>query len=147
MDKKSKNKGLIIIFLLLAFLYRFVPFRAIQVVGNSMYPTYNSGEFVIISKSKNKISNIRTNDIIVLFLEEKKYIKRVVAIEGDTVSSFNGQLQVNNMLYSDCSFSSKDIIVLGKEEFFVVGDNASVSIDSREYGIIKRSDIVGVVKN
>ena len=126
---------------------------------DSMLPNYHDGDYLIINKRA--YSGSRTperGDIVVLkaSLEGKKLlIKRVIAIEGDTLE-FDGRGNV----YLNGELLSEDYIkdpgqtypnggsmsyVLGSNEVFCMGDNRLVSLDSRspDVGVISTSDIVG----
>lgn len=88
----------------------------------------------------------------------KRVIKRVVGIPGDTVAFIEGKLYVNNELDARAELydypgglkltgngSRNYAYTLGAEEYFIMGDNRSVSIDSEDYGPIKSSWIEGKV--
>lgn len=67
------------------------------------------------------------------------YLKRVVAIEGDTVESIDGKIYINGEVYIDDtkgfshSYKENYKISLGEKECFVIGDNFDASFDSRRW--------------
>ena len=147
----------IAITLLVAFtLVYFVGLRT-SVVGQSMAETLNGGDEILVNRFVYKVTNPKPNDII-LFLpngNEKShyYIKRVIAVPGDTVLIENGVVYVNGKTFDeDVDVASieeaglaAEEITLGQDEFFVLGDNRNNSEDSRyaNIGNIKKEYIIG----
>ena len=104
-----------------------------------------------------KVTNPKQNDIIVFLPNgnEKShyYVKRVVAVPGDTVLIQDGALYVNGELFDeeievasmeDAGLAAEEI-TLGEDEYFVLGDNRNNSEDSRyaNIGNIKKEYIIG----
>lgn len=122
--------------------------------GPSMEPTYYDGE-VVHSKTV-KINEIKRGDVILLYPQTifigPIYIKRVVAIPGDTVQIKDGKLYVNEeeikSTFPDMEYSgvAENKITLDESSFFVLGDNRNNSNDSRQLGPISFSHIIGIVK-
>jgi len=114
----------------------------VAVRGDSMEPTLHSGQNLILSQSE-KIAN---GEIIVFpkpsnwgTAEEAQpeLIKRVIAIPGDTLSYEDGKLLVNGELVFDlenesynCGLQDGYTHKLGSSDFFAMGDNHTVSLDS-----------------
>lgn len=147
----------IAITLLVAFtLVYFVGLRT-SVVGQSMAETLNGGDEILVNRFVYKVTNPRPNDIIVFLPNgnEKShyYIKRVIAVPGDTVLIENGVVYVNGKPFDeDVDVASieeaglaAEEITLGQDEFFVLGDNRNNSEDSRyaNIGNIKKEYIIG----
>lgn len=128
-----------------------------QIVGSSMYPTYQNEQIVILKKFYYKIFNIKRFDVVSLKYNDTKYlIKRVIGLPGDTIEYKNNKLYVNNELieedFLDNNVITKDfnLIELGYSVipdgmYFVLGDNRSDSLDSMDFGLIKKEDILGKV--
>lgn len=129
------------------------------VVGQSMTETLNSGEEILVNRFIYKVTNPKPNDIIVFLPNgnEKShyYVKRVVAVPGDTVLIADGKLYVNGELFEEeadvedmeeAGLASEEI-TLGADEYFVLGDNRNNSEDSRyaNIGNIKKDYIIGKV--
>ena len=124
-------------------------FGIMQVMGNSMYPTYKSGDCVFINKRLGSLLDIKKDDIIVFNdpVNNIQCIKRVVATKNDIVKSCNGELQVNDTIYYGCKYTMNEVISVKDGEFFVIGDNYQVSVDSRNIGVIEYKRIIGKLIN
>lgn len=147
----------IAITLVLAFsLVYFVGLRT-SVVGQSMAETLYEGDEILVNRFIYKVTNPEPNDIIVFLPNgnEKShyYVKRVVAVPGDTVLIEDGTIYVNGEPFEE-EIKAADIeepglvseeITLGAEEYFVLGDNRNNSEDSRyaNIGNIKKEYIIG----
>ena len=140
------------------------------VEGVSMSPNYESGHYIIINKMYNNFWNIERGDVLVFippsersdnwkkytgfFDPRKKYIKRVIALPGETIKLENHKVFVKkegeedfvqlSEPYIKNSGTTKSIeTILKSDEYFMLGDNRSSSYDSEEWGAIKKSDILG----
>lgn len=147
----------IAITLLLAFTFVYFIGLRTSVVGQSMAETLNGGDEILVNRFIYKVTNPKPNDIIVFLPNgnEKShyYVKRVVAVPGDTVLIEGGALYVNGELFEEeidaasmeeAGLASEEI-TLASDEFFVLGDNRNNSEDSRyaNIGNIKKEYIIG----
>ena len=77
------------------------------------------------------------------------YIKRVIGVPGDTVAVQDGKVFVNGVavdepyIRGETNGSNDGTVVLGRDDFYVMGDNRGNSADSRLHGALPRSAIVG----
>lgn len=115
-------------------------FPVVQLEGTSMSPTFESGD-VVISVSGAPISS---GDIIAFYNNNTIYVKRVVAVGGDVVDiDGEGQVYVNDQLLSEPYLLEKargscDIPLpyqVPLDQYFVLGDHRSASVDSRHAAI------------
>ncbi len=122
--------------------------------GDSMSPAYRDMQFVLIDRH----SGLYTyGDVVTFHCEnlDAALVKRIVACPGDRVMIGNGTLYVNDVVSQvfpepgifEYSGLADDIVYLGDNQYFVIGDNLEESRDSRyeEVGIINESDIIGKV--
>ncbi|WP_414051295.1 signal peptidase I [Macrococcus animalis] len=145
----------------------FVPY---QVSGDSMAPTFEDKERLIINKISTWTNGLDRGDVIVFHANEKKdYIKRLVGLPGDKIEykedllyvngkvveenylKANRELAINDNLTEDFTVSElthsggKNEIPDGR--YLVLGDNREISLDSTkpELGLIKQDSVVGKV--
>ncbi len=128
-----------------------------SVVGQSMSETLNNGDEVLVNRFTYILTDPKPNDIIVFLPNgnEKShyYVKRVIAVPGDTVLIQNGEVYVNGEPFAeevdvsaieDAGLAGEEM-TLGNDEYFVLGDNRNNSEDSRyaNIGNIKKEYIIG----
>ena len=124
----------------------------LQIYGNSMAPTLKEKEIVISVKG----SSFRTGDVVAFYYNNKILVKRVIANPGDWVDiAEDGTVYVNNtaldepyvndLAYGDCNITLPYQVPEAK--IFVMGDNRSVSVDSRNtaVGCVAEEQIVGKI--
>jgi len=131
-----------------------------QVRGVSMQPTFETGDYILTSRITYKFRHIERGDVIVFKSPQNpdiEYIKRVIGLEGDTVLIKNGQVYVNGVQLSEHYIKTETSPIQGglvqenvpltipKDHIFVLGDNRNESSDSRVFGPIKISSIIGNV--
>lgn len=147
------------IFAVVLMAYAFVTYVGSKttVVGQSMAETLEDGDNILVNKLSYLVLDPKPNDVIVFLPNgnEKShyYVKRVIAVPGDTVQIKNGTVYVNGEQFAERIESekieepelAKDEIVLAKDEYFVLGDNRNNSEDSRysNIGNVKKEYIVG----
>ncbi len=147
----------------------------IRVDGLSMTNTLKDGEIVLATKWDYLLGDPQRNDIVICRYPGRMnergakqinisgalaldmytlFVKRLVALPGDTVEITGGHLYVNGQLVEDPEFMASvpndfSLRKLGEDEYFVMGDNRYSSHDSRadDVGPISRSAIMGKVKN
>ncbi|MDF2800353.1 MAG: signal peptidase [Anaerocolumna sp.] len=164
-NKPSKSLGRDILEMLLYFtfvivfvvlVHQFVG-QQIEVNGSSMENTLHSRDHLILEKISYETGDPERFDIIVFkpYSDQNKtfYIKRVIGLPGDSVHIIGSDIYINNELLEE-KYGKDPIedggianepIVLGEDEYFLMGDNRNNSTDSRDprVGIVNRSQILG----
>ncbi len=126
-----------------------------NVIGVSMEPNLYNGQTIFVDRFSYVLSSPQKGDVIVFLpngnVNAHYYVKRVIAVPGDTVQIIEGRLYVNGKLQED-EFDkmadagiAENAVFLKKDEYFVLGDNRNSSEDSRSANIgpVKREDIIG----
>lgn len=145
--------GLIAGFVCIKFIFLFAGVKT-----ESMEPALKPGDKIVI----NRISKIRNGDIIALRSpaeDDKIVISRIIASEYETVEIRNKVVYINEKMYDIVSESTRDSsniypmkfcyrdnmppVRMGRNEFFVLGDNFDRSFDSRIFGKVSKSAIIG----
>jgi signal peptidase I len=113
-------------------------FRTVEVKGDSMEPTFHSGQHLLISRAYWLVGPIKRNDIIVMKKPDtgETIIKRVYGMPGDTVDFYN--------VPENWSLANGEYTVPA-DSYFVLGDNRPVSEDSRTFGPVKANLVLGKV--
>jgi len=122
----------------------------VRVESISMEPNLYEGEFVVVNRLAYRWGSPQRGDIIVFHFPnnpQKRYIKRIIGVEGDVVSVTDGQVFVNDLpLYEPYLASAPSYVgewVVGPGELFVLGDNRNNSNDSKNWGTLKMDAVVG----
>lgn len=122
----------------------------VRVDGNSMLPTLENGEFVLVSKLSYTLGEFKRGDIIVFHFPpnpKEELIKRVIGLPGDRISARHGQVYVNDIplnepYIADAPYYSGDWVVT-EGHLFVLGDNRNNSNDSKDWGLLPHENVVG----
>ena len=127
------------------------------VSGTSMSPTFETGHYLIVDKISWQLHVPARYDVVVMIFPKdttKDFIKRIIGLPGETVTIKNGVVSIVNSAHPqgfvlDQSFvkypKNDDTmsITLKNDEYFVMGDNRAGSYDSRYWGPLPKSDIIG----
>lgn len=145
---------IIIILVICYFIVTFVGQRTV-VSGDSMMPTLKDGDNLIVDKLSYRWKDPERFDVVVFDYQEDRYfIKRIIGLPGETVQIMNGQVYINGILLESDLYGNEimlnagraaEPIIVGEDEYFVLGDNRNGSKDSRSYevGNVKRETIEG----
>ena len=118
----------------------------IRVNGASMNPTLNDKDIMLLDEISYRFSDIERFDIVVVKEEDEYLIKRVIGLPGETVEYKNDKLYIDGKYVKE-DFKHKETFdfstTLGKDEYFIMGDNRTNSTDSRVFGPISRDKIMG----
>ncbi|MBT3934575.1 MAG: signal peptidase I, partial [Bacteroidetes bacterium] len=147
-------------FFLIVYLFFMQPH---QVNGRSMFPTFYSGDYVLTDKISYKTGQPERGDVIVFHAPPEAgcptgtgcdFIKRILAVPGERVAVQNGFVYVNGNKLTESyipsdyetiagKFINGRTVTMGPNEYFAVGDNRSHSSDSRVWGPVDKSEIIG----
>lgn len=134
-----------IIILVVVFIKLFVV-SPIRVNGASMNPTLNDKDIMLLDEISYHFSDIQRFDIVVVKEEDEYLIKRVIGLPGEVVEYKNDKLYIDGKYVKE-DFKHKETFdfftTLGKDEYFIMGDNRTNSTDSRVFGPISRDKIMG----
>lgn len=129
-----------------------------KVSGNSMVPTFHNGDYLITEKVSYRLREPKAGEIVVLRNprdESQDFIKRIIAVPGDTLEIENGTVYINNQPikedYLPAGISTKAgafitegvPIKAGDNQYYAIGDNRDHSSDSREWGPVKKEELIG----
>ncbi len=154
------GKTFVVCFILVNLLTSFVV-CPVKVDGQSMYPTLHDESLGVVNLFLVKFGDIYRQDIVVVKYrpENESWVKRVIGLPGDRISCKGDKIYINGEVleepYLDTEYATNeknkrgyftndfDEVVLGEDEYFLMGDNRCMSRDSRMVGVFKKEDIIG----
>lgn len=122
------------------------------VSGASMEPNFSNGNYLIIDEVTYRFREPERGEVIVFRYPRDRsvyFIKRIIGLPGDEVSVKNGRVIVSRNgkpVLTEADTAGSVEAVLGKEQYFVLGDNRYNSFDSRNWGPITKKDIIGIAR-
>lgn len=132
----------ILIVLIITFIYIF---KIVFVVGQSMEPTLREHQAMLVYK----LDDLYEKDDIIVFNTKQNgvCVKRIIGRKDDIIQLKDEKIFRNKVELSgySCKKNLEMEYALRKDEYFVIGDNIKASIDSRDFGCIKKQDIIGKV--
>ena len=150
----------IVLTLIIFFVVQHFVAQPYQILQQSMVPTLNQYEYVLVDKLSSNWSDYKRGDIIVFeppagYQENGQdipFIKRVIGVPGDTVEIKDGAVWVNGVKLNEpyvfpgqptTAWTVQTSWVVRKDQLFVLGDHRAASQDSRAFGPISRSSVIG----
>ena len=150
---------IIIIAFILMVGFRIFVAEPFVVSGSSMVPNFHNREYLVVDKISYRFSDPARGDVIVFRYPKdtsQYFIKRIIGLPGEKVQVENGQVRIFNAEHpqgtiidepylpnNDNTFGPNEVISLGTDQYYVLGDNRLASSDSRVWGILPKHDIVG----
>ena len=160
MTKKQKIfRGFLFAFLVALFARTFL-IEGFYVKGDSMYPTIKNGQYIFINKTSFWFRDPTRGEVIVAYPRAYpgRVIKRIIGMPGERLSIEDKKIvirynrtdvgekldesNIGNVATPEVGITK---IIISPKEYFAMGDNRAVSIDSRELGAIDEWDIKGKV--
>src|SRR5437899_586938 len=145
-------RDLVVSVVVSAFIIVFL-YQPVRVEGTSMLPVLENEDRLFINKLAYRVGEIHRGDVVVFLYphdHEKSYIKRVVALPGDDLRIDHGTVYVNGRLVKEdylpkrfADDRSQPEMTVPPHEYFVMGDQRSVSYESRDFGPEERELIYG----
>ena len=125
--------------------------------GSSMEPTFYNGDYLLVDELIYRFREPQRGEVIVFRHSGDSpsyFIKRIiglpnekVVIEGNRVTIFRDDKQIAlNETYIKRGSADQFEVVLDSDEYFVLGDNRGYSFDSRKWGPLKKSQVVGLTR-
>jgi signal peptidase I len=132
--------------------------QSVKVVGRSMVPTLYDSERYLLNRWVYHVHAPRHSDVVVLRdpSDNGFSVKRIIAVPGDSIYLKDGSVYVNGCklnegylapgtpTFTDSKYANQ-LILCGKDHYFLLGDNRKNSVDSRTYGPVPRRNIVGPI--
>ena len=135
---------------------RFFVAQPFVVEGESMHPTFESGDYLIVDELTYRLQAPKRGDVIVFRYPNDPsvfYIKRIIALPGETVHIDHGVSTITKTDGSSIALNESYVVAedatytqdttLANDQYFVMGDNRPRSSDSRVWGPLPRKNIIG----
>ena len=142
-DMRKILESVMIAVLVLALFRTF--FGIAYVSGESMEPVFREGDIILFRKW----GTPEKGEIVTAYIEDLDcmVVKRILAAEGDHITIHQGKLYLNGKETAKAAAGKPDCpeIHLPPDQYFLIGDNQDVSLDSRTFGYIGRDAVYGIV--
>lgn len=153
MKKFIKELVPYVVIIIVVVLIRTYIITPVIVVGDSMVPTLEENQILLLNKFDYKFNKIERYDIVVIKVGNGEIIKRIIGLPGENIEYRNNKLYINGheeetiYNFDTEDFTLKEICNCDKipqDKYLVLGDNREVSSDSRgPIGLIEKESIKG----
>lgn len=129
------------------------------VSGSSMVPNYHNREYLVVNKLSYRFGEIQRGDVVIFHYPKdpsQYFIKRIVGLPGEKVKIEGGRPVIYNESHPEgaplkepylpdehITFGDSEPVMVGADQYYVLGDNRLASSDSRVWGILPKANIVG----
>lgn len=138
---------------------RYFIFQPFIVKGASMEPNFSDGDYLIIDELSYRLREPKRGEVIVFHYPkqpDQRFIKRIIGLPNEEVKLKDDKITItdnegNTIVVNELEYLPGMILLpsqtvtLGKDEYFVLGDNRRNSLDSRKWGSLNRDEIIGKV--
>ena len=153
-----ENLILITIALVLAFFIRTFIAEPRYIPSDSMLPTLETGDRLVVEKVSYRFSSPKFGDIVVFqpppklqrrgYSLDQAFIKRVIGTPGDTLKIDDGKVYLNGKLLQEDYIKEPplqafQLVRVPQNQYFMMGDNRNDSNDSRYWGFLPKKNIIG----
>ncbi len=165
--KATKGRGILTemaeVAVLALGLYLIINFaiQTVHVIGSSMFPTVSDQDYLIATKIDYRLHPPVRGDIIIMkdpYDSSRDFIKRVIAVPGDRLLIRGGHVYISGQLLQEPYVNPAELwtdnadwplgdtgdpqgVLMGSDDYFVMGDNRNHSSDSRVFGVVHRNQI------
>lgn len=154
---------IVVISLIIILPIRYFVIQPFYVKGASMEPNFHDHEYLIIDEISYRFNEPQRGQVVVFRYPQNPqeyFIKRVIALPGETIEFVDGEIRVYNkenpdgFILNESKYlsdtvktysNSEEPVTLGSSEYFVLGDNRYASKDSRVFGPLDKSFVTGKV--
>lgn len=126
------------------------------VSGDSMFPTFHDGQYLIVDELSYMLGSIHRGDVVIFRYPgdpSRFFIKRIIGLPGEKVDVKNGTVTIYNKAhpegftleepYIDEPFATTSSYSVPDNQYFVMGDNRNRSSDSRSWGFVPKKLLIG----
>ncbi|MEA3452949.1 MAG: signal peptidase I [Patescibacteria group bacterium] len=133
-------------------------FQPFFVRGASMEPNFHDFDYLIVDEISYRFSEPQRGDVIVFYNpnnHSQRFIKRIIGLPGETIRISEGSISIQKdngefFILDETDYLDEGVrtlnnreMFLEQEEYFVMGDNRALSLDSRTFGALQRDLIIG----
>jgi signal peptidase I len=142
--------GLVTLLLLLGSRYVLSPVRA---VGISMLPTIADGEWLLLNRLAYRVAGPERGDVVAILMAGSRavLVKRVIALPGERVRIEAGAVFVDDVHLDEPYVHYRlgwnvEEVALTPDQFYVVGDNRSMTAGNHDFGVTERPRVIGRIR-
>ena len=144
------------VLLVVGLLTHYFFYSVLVVRGVSMEPNFNDGDVLVINKISYQVGTPKRGDVVAMFFPgetSKRFIKRIIALPNETIIIRDSKIFIDGQITPEMYLPPNILSLpdvqrqLTSDEYFVLGDNRLASSDSRAWGPVPESYIIGKVSN
>ena len=150
---------IVVIALVIVAPIRYFLFQPFLVKGQSMEPSFENGDYLIIDEISYRLRQPERGEVVVFKYPQnlsQRFIKRIIGLPGETIEIKDGVITIikgqNTQALDETKYLPSSIqtwgnleVTLKENEYFVMGDNREFSFDSRSWGPLLKEDLIGRV--